>query len=101
LRRRGIPAGNVLISASHAHSAPFKTIAEPGLFDGAPDDIRDLAYREYSCPSPDYVDFAVRQIAAAVSAADRDRTEANAQRPILLCEVALDLRSLWRSRFAT
>lgn len=73
----GIAPGNVLISASHAHSAPFKTIAEPGLFDDASEFVQRLAYDGYSCPSGEYVQFVARQIAAAVAAADRDKVEAS------------------------
>ena len=72
----GIPPSHVLMGASHSHSAPFVTVAEPGLYDGASELVRRIAYEEYSCPSPEYVDFVVRQIAAAVTAADRDKTPA-------------------------
>jgi len=72
----GIPPECVLVSGSHAHSAGFASIVEPGLFDHASELVKHLAYDLSACPDQGYVDFVRRQIASAVVAADRDRTEA-------------------------
>ena len=72
----GIPPERVLVCASHAHSAGFASIVEPGLFDHASDLVKHLAYDLSACPSEDYMRFVRRQITVAVVAADRDRVEA-------------------------
>lgn len=72
----GIPPECVLVSGSHAHSAGFASIVEPGLFDHASEFVRHLADDLSACPSPNYVDFVRRQTVAAVVAADQDKREA-------------------------
>lgn len=71
----GIPAGNILLAASHTHSGGPLTAVSAAL-PGAPELVRRLAEEYSTCPDPDYVAWATRQAVTAVCEAFRRRQEA-------------------------
>lgn len=74
----GIPAGAILIHATHSHSSGPTGMILPGEYDGAPEAIQKLAYEESSCADPVYLKKVEDQIVDAVTAADASRKAAKA-----------------------
>lgn len=74
----GIPAGHVLVGASHTHAGGPVVGALPGAFAEAfdPEFCEDLAQNSGTAPDPCYLDHVSRQIATAVIMADRTKQEA-------------------------
>jgi hypothetical protein len=66
----GIPAGAVMIAATHSHSSGPTGMVLPGQFDGASEELRKLAYEESSMADAGYLEKVTREIIAAVKAAD-------------------------------
>ena len=77
-KKCGIPAGSILISASHSHSSGPTGMILPGEFDFASPLVKSLAYEKSSCADPKYLAHVEHQMVEAVCAADRDRVEARA-----------------------
>jgi hypothetical protein len=74
--RTRIPASAILIAATHSHSSGPVGMVQPGQFDTAPEEIRQLAYEASSLASADYLVRITHEIAAAVSAAHAALTPA-------------------------
>jgi neutral ceramidase len=74
--RCGIPAGSVLLGASHSHSSGPVGWVMPGEFDRDPQWIQDLAYRLSPCANPVYLERFEKGIVDAVLQANAARTEA-------------------------
>ncbi len=76
--RTGIPAGNVMVGASHTHNGGPCQGALPGSFVGAfdPEFCEDLAQNHATAPDPDYLREVADQIATAVILADARQQEA-------------------------
>lgn len=72
----GIAPECVLVGASHSHAAGPVGMVQPGQFDHAPDLAKHLAYDLSSCADAAYNEHVMRQIVAAVVAADHDRVDA-------------------------
>jgi hypothetical protein len=72
----GIPGGAVMIGASHSHSSGPLGMVQPGQFDGAPEDIRQLAYEESSNADAGYLQRVANEIVQGVRAADSARVPA-------------------------
>jgi hypothetical protein len=72
----GIPAGAVMIAATHSHSSGPTGMVLPGQFDGASEELRKLAYEESSMADAGYLEKVTREIIAAVKAADAARVPA-------------------------
>lgn len=53
--RTGIPAGSILIGASHSHSSGPIVWIMPGEYDHADDLVKRLAYDESTCVDPEYL----------------------------------------------
>lgn len=71
--RTGIPAGNVLIAATHTHSGGPLAGLHPREFADAPDDVRTLIETHCIHADPVYFDHAIRQAVTAVCEAWRTR----------------------------
>ena len=72
----GIPGRAVLIGASHSHSSGPVGMVQPGQFDTAPADIRQLAYEESSMADAGYLLRVTHEIVQGVRAADAARVPA-------------------------
>lgn len=72
----GIPAENILISASHSHSSGPTGMILPGEYDHGSDLVKTLAYEKSSCADPKYLERVHTAIVEAVCAADKDRIDA-------------------------
>ena len=72
----GIPGGSVMISATHSHSSGPVGMVQPGQFDHAPADVRQLAYEESSLADAGYLLRVTHEIVQAVRAADAARVSA-------------------------
>jgi hypothetical protein len=80
IRRRiqektGIPAGAVLIGASHSHSSGPSGMVLPGEFDHADELVQDLAYEQSSAADPVYLETMVQGVVDAVTEAFETRGE--------------------------
>ncbi|MBL9210338.1 MAG: hypothetical protein JNL92_07705 [Opitutaceae bacterium] len=64
-----IPAAAVMIAASHSHSSGPTGMVQPGQYDQAGAEIRQLAYEQSSAADPEYLKHVTAQIVAAVAAA--------------------------------
>lgn len=74
----GIPPHAVLIGSTHSHSSGPLGIVQPGEYDHASPLVRSLAYEHSACANPEYLKRVCRQIATAVSEADKARVESRA-----------------------
>ena len=74
--RSGIPAGSILIGASHSHSSGPLVWIMPGEYDGASPLIKRLAYDESTCVDPLYLARVESELVEAVCEADARRVEA-------------------------
>jgi hypothetical protein len=74
----GIPAGSILISASHSHSSGPLFGPVPGEYDFASPLVQSLAYEKSTCVNAKYLAHVEQQIVDAVCAADHDRVAARA-----------------------
>ncbi len=74
--RSGIPAGSILIGASHSHSSGPVAKILPGEFDHASELVRHLAYDESTCANPAYLAKVETAMVDAISEADARRVEA-------------------------
>lgn len=72
----GIPAGNVMIGASHSHSSGPTGMVQPGEFDFADDLVKDLAYNQSSMADSGYLQTVEKAIVDAVVWADKNKVEA-------------------------
>ncbi|HVJ46333.1 MAG TPA: hypothetical protein VM511_08105, partial [Luteolibacter sp.] len=72
----GIPAGNVMIGASHSHSSGPTGMVQPGEYDHADDFVKDLAYNQSSAADPVYLKTVEDAIVGAVVAADKGKVPA-------------------------
>ena len=72
----GIPGRAVMIGASHSHSSGPVGMILPGQFDGAPEEVRKLAYEESSMANADYLARVTREIVEGVRLADAARVPA-------------------------
>lgn len=72
----GIPAGNVLVAASHSHSAGPTGMILPGEFDHASPLVQSLAYEKSSMANAQYLQRVETAIVEAVVEADRTRQAA-------------------------
>jgi hypothetical protein len=77
-RRTGIPAGSILIGASHSHSSGPCVWIMPGEFDHASPLVQDLAYNQSTCVDPKYLATVEAALIDAVCAAHDQRVEARA-----------------------
>lgn len=98
--RTGIPAGRVLIAASHSHSAGPTGMILPGEYDADSDLVRSLAYDKTVVASPAYLEKVAEGIAAAVAEAHEKRGDARAAAGFGTAEgVAFNRRFRMRSGF--
>lgn len=67
----GLPGSAVLIAATHSHSSGPFGVVQPGEFDGAPADVRQLAHEESSLADPAYLATVEREIVECVRLAHR------------------------------
>ncbi|MBI4605045.1 MAG: hypothetical protein HY721_24040 [Planctomycetes bacterium] len=74
--RCGIPAGNVLVGASHSHSGGPYGWGIPGEYDHASPEVQKLAYERSPAANPAYVKRVDQAIVEAVCQADAARVEA-------------------------
>lgn len=74
--RCGIPASNILLSASHSHSSGPTGMVMPGEFDHASPLVQKLAYEKSSAADPKYLALVEKQLIEAVCAADAARQPA-------------------------
>lgn len=77
-QRTGLPAGNVLIGASHSHSAGPMCGVLPGEYDHASKLVQKLAYRDAIAVDPKYLKRVEAAIVDAVCAAHDGRKDAKA-----------------------
>jgi neutral ceramidase len=75
-KKCGIPAGSILISASHSHSAGPTGLFLPGEFDHASPEVRSLVYDQTVCADPAYLEKVKQGVVEAVCEADARRVEA-------------------------
>ena len=75
LEKTGIPAGAVLIGASHSHSSGPTGMVLPGEFDHADELVQDLAYEQSSAADPVYLETMVQGVVDAVTEAFESRSE--------------------------
>ncbi|WP_414661632.1 hypothetical protein [Horticoccus sp. 23ND18S-11] len=68
-RATGIPAGAVMISASHSHTSGPVGMVQPGEYDAAPAALQTLAYEESSLADPAYLARVVAAIVDGVAGA--------------------------------
>lgn len=71
-----IPGRAVMIGASHSHSSGPIGMVQPGEYDRAPADIRQLAYEESSLADSGYLLRLTREIVQGVKLADAARVPA-------------------------
>jgi neutral ceramidase len=71
--KTGIAAVNVLVAASHSHSAGPVGMVQPGEYDHADELTRRLAYEESTAANPVYLQHLQNVIISAVVEADRRR----------------------------
>src|SRR5262249_5951261 len=76
--KSGIPAGSILIGASHSHSSGPLVWTLPGEFDHASALVQHLAYQESTCVDPRYLASVEQAIVDAVTSADARRAAARA-----------------------
>ncbi len=69
----GIPAGAILIHATHSHSSGPTGMIYPGEFDHASELVQELAYEKSSAADPKYLVHVENQIVDAVCAANEDQ----------------------------
>jgi len=74
--KTGIPAGSILISASHTHSGGPTGLFLPGEFDGAPPLVREMVEKETVIADPAYLEKVKAGIVDAVVEADARRVPA-------------------------
>jgi len=74
--RCGIPAGNILIGASHTHSGGPMGMIQPGQFDHAEPLVQKLAYEMSSAADPIYLQRVIDRTIEAIVEADSRRAEA-------------------------
>lgn len=74
----GIPAGSILIGASHSHSSGPLVWTLPGDFDHASELVRHLAMDESTCADPAYVERVERAMFEAICEADALRVPSRA-----------------------
>ena len=72
----GIPAGSILVGASHSHSSGPTGMVLPGQYDRASELARTLAYEKSSCADAGYLERVRKEIVAAVRLANERKTEA-------------------------
>jgi neutral ceramidase len=77
-KRCGIKAENILLAASHSHSAGPIGMAEPGDFDQALQFVKDLYYEKSTVSDPGYLLRLKKQVVDAVVAAHDARVDAKA-----------------------
>jgi len=75
-KKTGIPAGSILIGASHSHSAGPIGMFLPGEFADAPPLVRDMVEKETVGASPEYLEKVKTGIVDAVVEADARRVPA-------------------------
>jgi neutral ceramidase len=78
LRRRGFTEGNVVISASHTHSAPAGYSNYPAFNTVAPTTTTPSEFELGSPADEQLYTFLVKRLAKAIARADRDRDPARA-----------------------
>jgi hypothetical protein len=76
--RTGIPAGSILIGASHSHSSGPMSMIMPGEFDHATPLVQRLAYEESTNVDPKYLARVEEALIDAVCSAHDHRVEARA-----------------------
>jgi hypothetical protein len=76
--RTGIPAGSILIGASHSHSSGPIVWIMRGEFDHASPLIQKLAYEQSTCVDANYLERVERALIDAVCQANDRRAEARA-----------------------
>jgi len=76
--KTGIPAGNIMVGASHTHHGGPVFGARPGDFAHAfdPEFCEDLAQNQAVAPNLAYLEYVTSQIATAVIMADENKEEA-------------------------
>ncbi len=76
--KTGIPAGNIMVGASHTHSGGPTVGARPGDFAHAfdRDFCEDIAQNHATAPDLGYLEYVTSQIATAVIMADEHKQEA-------------------------
>lgn len=74
--KSGIPAGSILIGASHSHSSGPLVWITPGEFDAASPLVKRLAYDESTNVDPKYLATVERALVEAVCEANDRRVEA-------------------------
>jgi neutral ceramidase len=74
--RTGIPAGSILIGASHSHSSGPISMILPGEFDHVSDLVKHLAYDESTCINKDYLAKVEKALIDSICEADARRSEA-------------------------
>jgi neutral ceramidase len=72
----GIPPGAVMIAATHSHSSGPVGMVQPGQFDDAPAELRQLAYEESSLADAGYLLRVKHEIVQGVRAAHTTRAPA-------------------------
>jgi neutral ceramidase len=76
-QRCGIPYDNILIGASHSHSAGPTGMILPGDFDNADPFVKSLAYDQSSCADSRYLRLVEKQLVEVVCKADNSLIEAS------------------------
>ncbi len=76
--KAGIPAGSILIGASHSHSSGPLMMVQPGEYDHASPLVQRLAYEESTCANPKYLARVERALIEAICEANDRRTDARA-----------------------
>ena len=74
--KSGIPAGSILIGASHSHSSGPCVWIMPDEYDHASPFVQDLAYKESTCVDPKYLAQVEKALIDVVCAANDRRTAA-------------------------
>ncbi len=65
----GIPAGNILVHATHSHSSGPTGMVLPGEYDHASPFVQELAYKKSSAADPKYLKLVEEQVVSGVSEA--------------------------------
>jgi neutral ceramidase len=78
IEKTGIPAGSILISASHSHSSGPLFGTRPEEYADAPSLIQKLACDNSTTVNPEYETLVERQLVAAACQADSARAEVRA-----------------------
>lgn len=76
--KTGIPAGSILIGASHSHSSGPCVWTLPNEYDDASPLVQDLAYKQSTCVDPKYLAQVEKALIDAVCAANDGRVAARA-----------------------